>query len=152
MANKSKAKGTRFETACALYLSEQLECDVERRALHGAKDMGDLFGIKAHGSSGIAECKNYKAITDSELSRWKEQTVVERGNADADFALLLVHKPATNGSDPQAKTFGNNLCYVQLRDLAVIAGTIEGAQNVWVQLTLQDAARLMRGWEEDWTI
>ena len=149
MANRSKAKGTRFETACALFLSEKTGCEVERRALHGAKDLGDLFGLKAHGYTGIAECKNYKAITNSELDSWKEQTIAERGNADADFALLLVHKPATNGSDPNAKTFGNNLCYVQLRDLLKLAGPFVEAHELWVCLSMSDAVKLMCGWEED---
>ena len=42
--NKAKAKGTQFETAVARFLAEETGAWVERRALSGNADKGDLLG------------------------------------------------------------------------------------------------------------
>ena len=55
---KPKALGTAWETAVVRYTQAQLGDErIERRALHGARDMGDVHGLFAHGYEGIIECK-----------------------------------------------------------------------------------------------
>lgn len=54
--NTSKVRGTRFESAVVAYLTAWFPC-VERRALHGGQDRGDLIGLPA-----TIECKATKAL------------------------------------------------------------------------------------------
>jgi hypothetical protein len=149
--SRQKAKGTAFETACVRYLRERLGDDrIERRALHGNGDMGDLFGLYAHGHEGIVECKDYASWSKADLRRWQEQTVNERGNADADFALLIVHKKGCG-----AGRFGENHCYMQIRDLERVMGgdfrclAGDTAKGMWVRVTADDACRMMLGYYEE---
>ena len=91
MGSRQKAKGTRFESSVVRYMREALGDDrIERRALHGTQDMGDIYGIRAHGWDVIAECKSHKEVTPALVAEWREQTLRERENADAGAALLVV--------------------------------------------------------------
>lgn len=136
-------KGTRFESAVAGYLRSALGDDrIERRALHGARDMGDIYGIRAHGFEGIAECKAHKKVTAGLIERWRDQTLFERGNADAGFALLVVkvHRAPTALAE----------VHLTLRDLARISTALEvrgyldaSADSTWAVVTLADAAGLI---------
>lgn len=46
----AKQAGTRFETAIAAALAAALDDDrIERRTRNGAKDRGDIAGIRLHG-------------------------------------------------------------------------------------------------------
>ena len=79
MTNRSKAKGTQFESQCARWLTERLGYPVERRALHGNRDVGDLaWLIGGGGARGIVECKAVKAITAANVAEWRRQTEAER--------------------------------------------------------------------------
>ena len=80
MTNRPKKIGTGFETAVCRYLRERLQDDrIERRALHGSKDCGDIYGLYAHGFDGIAECKAHKSWNQpARLAEWREQTLAER--------------------------------------------------------------------------
>lgn len=140
---KPKAKGTAFETAVVRYMRAQLDDDrIERRALHGSKDMGDIHGLYSHGYSGIVECKAVRDVGAKALEEYQGQTLDERGNADADFALLVVKN--FNHS------VGEAFCWVTLRDLARIAlplmvndGWLDAADEVWVCMPLSTACALM---------
>ena len=140
-----REKGTRFETAVVRYLREALEDErPERRALHGSKDMGDIHGLYSHGYSGIVECKAVRDMGAKALAEYQRQTLDERENADADFALLVVKN--FNHS------VGEAFCWVTLRDLARIAlplmvndGWLDAADETWVCLPLSTACALMRG-------
>lgn len=149
MANRPKAKGTAFETQCVRYLRKRLGDErIERRALHGSKDMGDIYNIFAHGHEGIAECKSYVRFGPADEAKWERQTEIERGNADADFALLIVHKKGVG-----ERRFGLNECHVQARDFAKIAGGRftclfgESAYDTWLKLPLERVCSLMLGEE-----
>lgn len=140
-----REKGTRFETEVVRYLRAQLGDDrIERRALHGSKDMGDIYPVYAHGYVGIIECKAHRSVTWSLIGKFQEQTLDERGNADADFALLVVKN--FNHS------VGEAFCWVTLRDLARIAlplrvndGWLDAADETWVCMPLSTACALIRG-------
>lgn len=147
MANKPKAKGTSFETQCVTYLRARLgDGRIERRALHGNNDMGDIHNLFAHGHEGVVECKNYREWGPADLAKWKSQTVDERGNADADFALLVVHRDGCGKA-----RFGENHCYMQVRDLEkVIGGEFsclygDSSKDMWVCVTVDDACKMMLG-------
>lgn len=143
--SKQREKGTRYETAVCHYMRTELQDErIERRALHGAKDMGDLYHIYAHGFEGIAECKAHKSVTPALVDKWREQTLNERDNADADFAVLIVKL--------YRHTIDESVVHVTLRDLARIAlplrvndGWLDAADETWVCMPLATACALMRG-------
>ena len=127
------------------YTKAQLEDErIERRALHGARDMGDIHGLFAHGYEGIIECKRDRDMGAAALAEYQRQTLDERENADADFALLVVKN--FNHS------VGEAFCWVTLRDLARIAlplmvcdGWLDASDETWACLPLSTACSLMRG-------
>lgn len=82
--SKSKQKGTSAESAFVKSPSV-LEGfpGVERRALAGVNDMGDVSGML-----GLAiEIKNHKSY---KFPEWLKETEVERINAKADYGVLVV--------------------------------------------------------------
>lgn len=55
----AKAAGTRLERELADYLAATLADDrIERRARNGAKDRGDVAGVRVHGQRLVIECKD----------------------------------------------------------------------------------------------
>lgn len=140
MTNKSKAKGTQFETQCARWLTERLGYPVERRALHGNKDVGDLaWLIGKGGARGIVECKAVKAITAANVSEWRRQTVAERENAGARFAWLAI-KTANVGM----QRFERTRVDAQLRDLAAMGCFLgKAVDGHWVSMDLETACSLL---------
>lgn len=145
MTNRPKAKGTSFETDCANFLRERLgQPQIERRALHGSKDQGDVFGLVAHGASGVIECKSVKRLNPANIAKWRGQTVEERENSGADFSLLVIHLPGCGKA-----RFGMNRCDLQLRDLDALSGDGftclmgDSMRHVWVTMTVEDVCRIM---------
>lgn len=144
---KPKALGTDYETANVVYARERTGDErIERRAMHGSRDMGDVYGIRAHGHEGIMECKRVERLSDGLLDKFKAQALAERGNADADFVLLSVWRKgkgyqARDGKAP--KSFGENVCYVTIEDLLKIAGG--RGMDTWVCLPLRTAFDLITG-------
>lgn len=110
----AKAAGTRHETAIAAYLAEHIDDRIERRAKTGAKDRGDIGGLRAPGGARIVvEAKNCVRI---DLAGWAKEADIERGHDDA-IAGLIVHKRHGVG-DP-----GAQWVTCTLRDLvAIITG------------------------------
>lgn len=143
MTNAPKKKGTAFESAVVRYLREQTHDDqIERRALHGSKDCGDIYGIYAHGNKGIAECKAVKNWGPALLNQWRDQTIAERGNADADFAVLVVKVPQA----PIAEC----IVHMTLRDLFRVgrghfgvAHYNQACDEMWVRMTLDEFTDLL---------
>lgn len=117
--------GTRFEREIADYLAATLEDDrIDRRAKTGAKDRGDIGGLRVHGQRLVVECKDVKHEDCSKCRRqsglklpaWVAEAHTQAGNDDA-LAGVVVHK--RNGvSDP-------------------------GKQ--WVSMTVDDLAALISG-------
>lgn len=85
----AKAAGARFERGIADYLRDALDDDrIDRRPRNGAKDRGDIGGVRAHGQRIVLECKN---TARTNLAGWAAETEIERGNDDA-IAGLIIHK------------------------------------------------------------
>ena len=80
--SRSKQKGTLAETAVVNYL-RQFWPSVERRALSGAKDKGDVAGIP----NVVIEIKNHASY---KLTEWIKETEVERNNAQASVGILVI--------------------------------------------------------------
>jgi hypothetical protein len=85
----AKTLGTRFERDIADYLAAALEDDrIDRRAKTGAKDRGDISGLRIHNQRLVAEIKNTTRIC---LSEWVKEAHTEAGNDDA-LAGIVIHK------------------------------------------------------------
>jgi hypothetical protein len=82
--SRSKQKGTSWETAVVRYL-QRFSQTVERRALHGGRDLGDVTGIPGV----VIEAKNEKAIT---LAAYVDEAIAEGDNANADVAVAWIHR------------------------------------------------------------
>lgn len=82
-------KGSSFEKSIADYLAIQLQDDrIERRVTNGAKDRGDIGGVRLNGHRVVIECKNHIRLN---LAGWVEEARIEAGNDDAIIGAV-VHK------------------------------------------------------------
>ncbi len=81
MANRSKDKGTAWETSIVGYLREHGVPHAERRALCGGSDRGDLAGVPGV----VCEAKSAAKV---ELAGWLDEANRERDNDGADVGLV----------------------------------------------------------------
>lgn len=111
----AKAAGARFERQIADGLAHALDDDrIDRRVKTGAKDRGDIGGVRIHGQRLVIECKD--TATQS-LPAWTREAQLEAGNDDA-LAGVVVHK-RRGTQDPL-----DQWCSMTVRDLiALISGT-----------------------------
>lgn len=91
----AKAAGARFERLIADCLAEHVDDRIDRRVKTGAKDRGDIAGVRVHGQRMVLECKDVATLA---LSGWMREAEDERGNDDALLAAV-VHKRRGKG-DP----------------------------------------------------
>ena len=90
--SKESAKGTAFAQDIVEALVEGLQDDgIERRALCGAHDRGDIAGVRLRGHRLVLECKNEAVGKVFKLPEWVDEAHEEAVN---DFALagVVVHK------------------------------------------------------------
>lgn len=82
MANPSKKKGTRAETAVVRFLEER-GWSAKRQPLSGNKDKGDILATSPRGESFVIEVKSGKQCASpsrKQLLEWMEQAKVEARN------------------------------------------------------------------------
>jgi hypothetical protein len=92
----ARQAGTRFESQIADHLAQALDDDrIERRARTGARDRGDIGGVRLHGQRVVLELKN---CTKLNLPTWTREAQLEAGNDDA-LVGLVIHKRHGRG-DP----------------------------------------------------
>lgn len=118
--SRQRTKGTTFETQLVDWLNERFygERTFHRLGMGGANDMGDVWGLFAHGKRVVIECKNHLKMA---LSEWLDEAERERTNAGA-LASVVVHKRKGRG----AKRFGENYVTLTLEDfIAIITGERE---------------------------
>ena len=106
----AKAAGTRFESQVAAYLAEHVDDRIERRAKTGAKDRGDIAGVRHRGQRVVIECKD---TTRATLGPWVNEADVERGNDDA-LVGVVAHKRHGNGKP------GDQFVTMTLRDFVAL--------------------------------
>ena len=87
--SKAKQKGTAFETAVTRYMKSYFP-NVERRALQGVNDTGDIAGISIHGKPMVVECKNTKTLNITEHLQELDR---EQQNAHTKWGVLVQHAP-----------------------------------------------------------
>lgn len=89
--NAAKNRGTRFESEVVRYLIDRGFVHAERRALHGARDRGDIAGI-----DGVCiEIKNQNRI---QLAEWVDEATLEGHNASAEVAVVWHHRKGRPGA------------------------------------------------------
>lgn len=86
--SSAKAAGSRFERMLADYLAEHVDDRIDRRVKTGAKDKGDIAGLRVQGQRVVIEAKD-RAKTM--LSTWAAEAELERIN-DAALAGVIAHK------------------------------------------------------------
>lgn len=140
MTNVSKAKGTAGETAVARYFQTNGFPDVERRALHGGTDLGDLVNVPGS----VVEVKAGHAAwnaSDNLINQWLGEALRERDNAGAAVAFLVVARRQKNVADWWAVlTMGDVqklMGYPEIR---------EPARHIAVRYRLCDAVLLLKEW------
>ena len=99
----AKQAGTKFESDVVRYLRERLGDDrIERRAKSGAKDRGDIAGVRtALGERVVIECKD---VARMDLSGWVNEADIERGNDDAAVGMVA-HKRRGYGPAQMGGTY-----------------------------------------------
>lgn len=80
-----KRRGTGWESAIVAALQEGGFPHVERRALNGSKDRGDIAGIPGV----VIEAKNQNRIS---LAEWVDEAEVERVNDRAWLGVVWAHR------------------------------------------------------------
>ena len=110
----AKAAGTRMETLTADYLAAALNDDrIERRTRNGAKDRGDLGGVRSPlGERVVVEVKNTSRIN---LGAWWSEVEVEKGHDGAPIGVI-VHKAHGKGQP------GDQWVTTKLSDFARLLG------------------------------
>lgn len=97
--NRRSAKnaGARFERKQADWLAERLNDDrIDRRVKTGAKDRGDIGGVRTiRGGRVVIECKDTARM---DLPGWLREAEAEAGNDDAVIAAVMHKRRGT--TDP----------------------------------------------------
>lgn len=84
----ARQAGSRFEREIADYLAEHVDDRIDRRVKGGAKDKGDIGGLRHLGQKVAIECKNTSRIN---LGTWMNEAHTAMGNDDAGVGLVI-HK------------------------------------------------------------
>lgn len=107
----AKAAGSRFERSVADYLAAHVDDRIDRRVKTGAKDKGDIAGIRHMGGRGVLEAKDYGGVY--KVGTWLGEADVERGNDDALFGAVVAKRRGT--ADP-----GDQVVFMTLRDFVAL--------------------------------
>lgn len=86
--SKQRAKGTAAETAVVRYLRTHGFPHAERRALHGAHDLGDITGCGPL----VLEVKNH---SKHDLAGWANELEAEMDNARVDVGAVIAKRRGT---------------------------------------------------------
>lgn len=105
----AKQAGSSFERLMADYFAWALSDDrIDRRVKTGAKDRGDIAGLRMRGKRVVVECKDYGGR--HRLPEWLKEAETERGNDDAEYGIVAwkrlgVRDPAKQYVTMTAETF-----------------------------------------------
>lgn len=116
--SSAKAAGSRTERHIADYLAGALNDDrIDRRVKTGAKDRGDIGGLRVHGQRVVVEAKD---CAKQALPAWVAEAHTEAGNDDALVGVVVAKRRGT--SDP-----GRYWVHMTVDDLlALITGQRHG--------------------------
>ena len=105
----AKQAGASFERLMADNFARVLHDDrIDRRVKTGAKDRGDIAGVRIRGRRVVIECKDYGGR--HKLPEWLDEAETERGNDDAEYGIVAwkrrgVADPAEQYVTMTAETF-----------------------------------------------
>lgn len=89
----ARAAGARFERVIADALAAHLDDRIDRRVRAGAKDRGDVGGVRLSPALGfgrvVVECKNTARL---DLAGWVTEAETERGNDDAVASVVIAKR------------------------------------------------------------
>ena len=89
----AKAAGAAAERAVADYLARQLKDDrIDRRVKTGAKDRGDVGGVRIHQQRMVIEVKN---CAKTSLAAWVAEAHTEAGHDDALLGVVIAKRVGT---------------------------------------------------------
>lgn len=90
----AKAAGSWLERATADHLADVLDDDrIDRRVKTGAKDKGDIGGVKIRAGRVVIECKEYGGRL--EAGKWLGEAEVERINDNAVLGVVVAKRRGT---------------------------------------------------------
>lgn len=141
MTNRPKAIGTAAETAVVRYLAAHGFPAAERRALHGATDLGDITGTPQI----VWEVKGGEAAkdaSDKRVAAWFDEAREEAGNAGATYGFLIVQRRQKGVRDWWAVLDVCDLAKLVRRD------ALNQSSNLHCRLTLAQLVELLTlaGW------
>jgi hypothetical protein len=118
--SSAKQAGARFEREIADWLAANLDDRIDRRVKTGAKDCGDLGGIRVHKQRVTAELKNCR---DWRPGEWLREAERERVNDNALTTFVVAKRHGS--ADP-----GQQVVLMTLADLvAIIRGVRPEAEG-----------------------
>lgn len=110
----ARSAGTAAETAVARYLAQHVDDRIERRTRTGAKDRGDISGVRAYRERVVLEVKDVSRMA---LAEWVAEAEAERGHDDALVGAVIHKRRGTTN-------VGRWYCTLQVDDLvALLTGT-----------------------------
>jgi len=90
----AKAAGASFERLIADYLADRVDDRIDRRVKTGAKDKGDIAGVRVTGNARVViECKDYGGRIEAGI--WMREADIERINDDAEVGLVIAKRRGT---------------------------------------------------------
>jgi len=124
----AKAAGSSFERLVADYLAVVVDDRIDRRVKTGAKDKGDIAGVRVHGQRVVLEAKDYGGRLLP--GPWLKEAQTEADNDGAPIGIVIAKRRGTAKPEDQ-------FVLMELRDLAFlltgntpISGKIEAAPEV----------------------
>lgn len=109
--SSAKAAGARFERSIADYLSVQIDDRIDRRVKTGAKDRGDIGGVRHYGHPITFECKDYGGRVL--VGPWLDEAEIERGNDDGLAGVVVAKRKGV--ADP-----GEQIVLMTVADLVAL--------------------------------
>src|SRR5512132_1043317 len=95
----TRKAGSSFETLTAGYLAKYVDDRVERRSRNGARDRGDISGMRHMGERLVVECKDLGGRLN--VGPWLNETELERLNDDAVAGLVVAKRRGTTNPADQ---------------------------------------------------
>lgn len=89
----AKSAGSTFERQIADHLAKVIDDRIDRRVKTGAKDRGDIGGLRHMGGRIVIEAKNYGGRLLP--GPWIGEAEIERGNDDALAGIVIAKRRGT---------------------------------------------------------
>lgn len=116
----AKAAGSTFERLMADYFADTIDDRIDRRVKTGAKDCGDIGGLRHMGQRVVIEAKDYGG--QIKAAEWTAEAEVERGNDDAGVGLVVAKRKGTRNP-------GDQWVLMQARDfVSLVTGSRPGEE------------------------